>query len=207
MGRFSKPPDQRQGHRVARVLPISSGVIDRPAAPTDFLRATREAWDEFWSSEIARITKPTQLPMIRRLFARYDERDRAYRAIKKHGRLVAGSQGQPVQNPLLKYIDACDNEIRQLEDRLGLSPRSFAQLGGHYAAAQKSLDDLDDGPDGDEPDPRAQRTANETLLSRRQVRRPRCRGEVLRSPQAAGIARSQTKPAQASLRSALAEGE
>lgn len=92
------------------------------------------------------------MPVITRLFTRYDERERAYRAVRKQGRVTTGSQGQVVAHPLLKYIDACDAEIRQLEDRLGLSPRGMAQLGANFAAAQKTLDDLNKSLDDTDVD-------------------------------------------------------
>lgn len=113
----------------------------------------------YWTDEVAQAARPSHMPVITRLFQRYDERERAYRTVKKQGRVTTGSQGQVVAHPLLKYMDACDAEIRQLEDRLGLSPRGMAQLGANFAAAKKSLDDLNDqlnhtDADGHGDDPR-----------------------------------------------------
>lgn len=110
---------------------------------------------------MAQATREAHIPIVERLFQRYDERERAYRTVRKQGRVATGSQGQVVAHPLLKYIDSCDAEIRQLEDRLGLSPRGMAQLGNHFAQAQRSLDDLNstletDIPDDDDSDPRIQ---------------------------------------------------
>ena len=50
-----------------------------------------------------------------------------------------------------------DEEIRQLEDRLGLTPRARLQLGITFSEAAKSLDDLnrmftgDGGEDAEDP--------------------------------------------------------
>lgn len=97
--------------------------------------------------------------MIQRLFDLYDERERAMRAVRRMGRMIRGSQGQRVLNPLLRYITECDKEIRALEDRLGFSRRALVALGVGFLQAQRSyqqlresiVDDLDS-----DDDPRAQ---------------------------------------------------
>ena len=65
---------------------------------------------------------------IERLFDLYDERERAYQDFRRQ-RFVKGSQGQDVLNPLGRLIASFDGEIRQLEDRLGFSPKSRLNLG------------------------------------------------------------------------------
>jgi P27 family predicted phage terminase small subunit len=140
-GPAPKPSDRRQrrNHGAVVVLRAADAV---PEAPAGLLRSTVTRWATFWQSELARATRQPHLPMVERLFTLYDERERSFRVVKRDGRLVMGSQGQPVQNPLLRYIATCDAEIRQLEDRLGLSPKGMAALGTAFAGAQKSLDDL-----------------------------------------------------------------
>lgn len=158
-GPISKPDHLRQ-RRNKRSPLVLRGERKIPDAPEGLLKIWERRWYSYWHSELAQAARESHLPMIERLFFRYDERERAYRTVRKKGRLVFGSQGQLVQNPLLKYIDACDNEIRQLEDRLGLSPKSMAALGSAFAGAQKSLDELngsaedDDTSDDDNADPR-----------------------------------------------------
>lgn len=112
----------------------------------------RDRWAAYWRSELAQAAREVHVPIVERLFLRYDERERAYRTMRKQGRVTKGSTGQLVAHPLLKYIDACDAEIRQLEDRLGLSPRSMAALGSGFAKAQKSLDDLNSDMENDTQD-------------------------------------------------------
>lgn len=142
-GPVPKPGDRRQRRNRGAVVVLGDTLPgDVPAAPTGLLKSTVSKWETFWLSEIARATRAPHLPIVARLFTLYDERERAFRVVKRDGRLVAGSQGQPVLNPLLKYIATCDTEIRQLEDRLGLSPKGMAALGSAFAGVQKSLDDL-----------------------------------------------------------------
>lgn len=90
-----------------------------------------------------------------RLFQLYDERDRAYRAIRAGGRLGVGSQGQTALAPLVKYIAQLDSSIVVLEDRLGLSPRARLQLGLAVIDTQRGLDSLDIDLDETTEDPRA----------------------------------------------------
>jgi P27 family predicted phage terminase small subunit len=117
------------------------------------LKVSRDWWGDFWRSELAGATSAdTDIPAVRRLATLYDLRERAYRAVKKTP-LVEGSQGQKVLNPLARQMSTWDAEIRQLEDRFGLTPRSRLNLGLQLGAAKKQLDDLardftDDGDGG-----------------------------------------------------------
>ena len=73
---------------------------------------------------------------------------------------MLGSKGQLVVNPPhCGAMNALDAEIRQMEDRLGLSPKARLQLGISYGDAARSLGALNEALDGDEdgaeePDPR-----------------------------------------------------
>lgn len=156
-----KPEARRQRRNArSRFALVPGEAREIPSPPDDLLPSTVESWNAYWADDVARAARPSHLPVITRLFLRYDERERAYRVVKENGRVTTGSQGQVVAHPLLKYIDSCDAEIRQLEDRLGLSPRGMAQLGANFAAAKKSLDDLNDqlnqtdDADGHSDDPR-----------------------------------------------------
>jgi P27 family predicted phage terminase small subunit len=131
---------------------LRDGGVRMPKPPDGMLAKTRDRWKVYWLSEIARATREAHIPIVERLFMRYDERERAYRSVRKQGRVTKGSMGQLVPHPLLKYIDACDSEIRQLEDRLGLSPRGMAQLGSTFASAEKNLNDLNRSLEEDEDD-------------------------------------------------------
>lgn len=154
-----KPAERRQRrNKPGAALVVSSSTRSRvPAPPAGLLKSTVARWLTYWNSELARAARESHIPTVERLFQRYDERERAYRTIKLPvekggGRVTIGSTGQLVAHPLLKYIDSCDAEIRQLEDRLGLSPRAMAALGASFASAQKSLDDLNSSMEDDEAD-------------------------------------------------------
>ena len=114
----------------------------RPAPPRNLRPAVLKTWNEYWGSELAKLVDPaTDGPAIRRLFILYDERERAYNE-GKNKRMILGAANQKVLNPLLRYVAQCDMEIRQLEDRLGMSPRSRLQLGITFGDAMRSMDEL-----------------------------------------------------------------
>lgn len=132
-----------------------------PAPPTGLLAVHRGEWVRLWESPLASSFADSDLPALERLFQLRDEALRHQRAGKSRP-LVPGSQGQEVLNPVLRQRDALLAEIRQLEDRFGLSPRSRLQLGITLLEQHRSLADLnkrylEQGPD--RPDPRDPRPA------------------------------------------------
>jgi P27 family predicted phage terminase small subunit len=104
------------------------------------------------------VVPDTDLPALERLWTLYDERARALRGYRRE-RLVVGSTGQMVLNPLARAMQAFDAEIRAIEDRFGLTPMARLRLGVQLGEAARSLEEmnrsLDDDPDADagEPDP------------------------------------------------------
>ena len=156
-GPAPKPADKRQRRNKKNniVLMPDRGVVATPDPPKGLLKNTLAQWDKYWGSQLAQATEiETDLPAITRLFTLYDERERAYRAFRKQ-RFIKGSQGQIVLNPIGRHMNTLDAEIRQMEDRLGLTPRSRLQLGITFADAAKSLEDLNESLNIDEiEDPR-----------------------------------------------------
>lgn len=159
MPRHPKPAQLRANRERVDVglLSLSAPIAQGPPAPVGILKTTREAWLAFWRSPLARVVHPdTDGTALSRLFTLYDERDRAYRVLKRK-RLVAGSMGQPRANPLFGVVRELDGEIRQLEDRFGMSPRARLVL-GVTLGDEPTLDDLnaelDDDEGDDSPDPR-----------------------------------------------------
>lgn len=173
-GRPRKPNGRAQGHRKQRVItlapeenpaPVSAApepeksnlpakVVPIHPAPKDLLKETEEAWADFWLSPVSSLVDWSRdRHALQRLFWLYDERTRLARAGRK-ARLVAGSQGQLILNPLLRQLTATDSEIRQLEDRFGLNPKAAVALGLELGALQKTMEDLNkeaNGPSGRRP--------------------------------------------------------
>lgn len=161
------PTEKRTGRQrrpsTSKVIQLVPGASNTaaPAASKDWLAVTRDAWLAFWCSDVSKLVNVAHRPALQRLFDLYDERERAASAAKKK-RIVLGSQGQPVLNPLLKYVADCDKEIRGLEDRFGLTPMAMLRAGATFGEAAKSLEAMNGAFDDDAPqtspdeDPRRQ---------------------------------------------------
>ena len=139
----AKPLDQRE-HRI-RPTVVDIGAYkkrDIPKLKGRYLKITKEWWEDFWNSDLASAvdTKSDQ-SSVYRLATLIDERERVYKQAKKE-RLVVGSQGQVVLNPLYSAMLKLDAEIRQLEDRIGMNPKARVLLGISIGQAKKSLSDL-----------------------------------------------------------------
>jgi P27 family predicted phage terminase small subunit len=155
------PPRKRSERRQRRNTPdVSLTVVQRepvraPEAPKDWLKVTRERWEAFWGSEVARAVDPaTDSGALVRLFGFYDEIERATRAVREQ-RFVEGSRGQARLNPAAKYVVELETAVRALEDRFGMTPRARLQLGIDFATAQRSLAKLNKAFEvPDSPDPR-----------------------------------------------------
>lgn len=141
-GPLPKPAARRQRQNRPALITLPSRPTVAPDAPDGLLAASYAAWHALWASPVASTYLPSDLPALRRLFALTDERERAFRVARKAGRLSEGHKGQPVLNPALRYVGDLDAEIRQLEDRFGLTPRARMQLGVAFGEAHRSLDAL-----------------------------------------------------------------
>ena len=138
-----KPLDQRE-HRI-RPTVVDIGAYkkrDIPKLKGRYLKITKLWWEDFWNSDLASAvdTKSDQ-SAVYRLATLIDERERVNKQAKKE-RLVVGSQGQVVLNPLYSAMLKLDAEIRQLEDRIGMNPKARVSLGISIGQAKKSLSDL-----------------------------------------------------------------
>ena len=133
-------PKRGNAHRVTVSSPALPDILPKP--PAGLLKSTQAEWAGYWSSAVsAAVDLSSDRPAIDRLFSLYDERRRAFNAYKKN-RMVRGSQGQPVLNPMFRAMALMDTEIRALEDRVGLTPKARAMLGIALGDAKKSLSDL-----------------------------------------------------------------
>lgn len=160
-----KPPEKRQRRGTADLQVVNGEGGEVPALPAvrgpGLLKQTREWWDHVWSSPVAGSWEESDRHAVERLAKLHDDRERAFRQFRKQP-LVEGSQGQPVLNPIRVVVDRCDGEIRQLEDRLGLSPMARHKLGITFGEMHRSLEGytehltVDESDEiEDEDDPRA----------------------------------------------------
>lgn len=160
-GPAPKPAAKRQRRNQRDVGAISvvptAVASDHPEPQKGLLKAVEQTWFEFWTSETSGLVKPADLPALHRLWSLYDERQRCLNSARK-GRVVEGSTGQPVLNPLYKHMATLDSQIVALEDRFGLTPMARLKLGVTFGEAHRSLADLNASveadDDADDEDPR-----------------------------------------------------
>lgn len=131
-GPIAKPASERQ-NRVPKSLvivpPAPAIPVAHPAPPADLLPETVARWDEFWQSDVARaVDRTAHMGALRDWIEAVDERARVM-PILRENRLVEGSQGQPVLNPLASYLQQREAVIARAEAQFGMTPGAMARLG------------------------------------------------------------------------------
>jgi len=99
-----------------------------PKPPAGLLKPSRDRWDQFWDSPAAQAVNPeSDLPRLIRWIQATDEYDRAAKVVRT-SRLVRGSMGQPVLNPLVGYLIHLDGLISKAEGEFGMTPMARQRL-------------------------------------------------------------------------------
>lgn len=99
-----------------------------PKPPTGLLPASRTRWKQFWDSHAAQaVNLESDLPRLIRWIQATDEYDRVSKTVRD-ARLVKGSMGQPVLNPLVAYLIHLDQLISKAEGEFGMTPMSRQRL-------------------------------------------------------------------------------
>lgn len=155
-GPLPKPADRAQGHRkrgTVVALPAPTGLAyEPPRPPPNLLKATRDAWDAYWRSDVAGLTQEVDLPALRRLFRIYDQFDRAMAIVQK-AMAVKGSTGQIRVNPLADYAAKLDTQALRLENELGLTPLARQRLSSAVGEAVLTLAEINAmAQEGDDDD-------------------------------------------------------
>jgi P27 family predicted phage terminase small subunit len=144
--RFSSPffgevsflPAKRKQHTQDRssssprleVVPLPERT-EHPPAPTTFpklLAASVELWDAIWEEPQAKGFTVADRVVLERWILAYDAWRRAMNAVRRQP-VVDGSQGQPVQNPLMAWVASRESEMEKCEKQLGVGLRNRSDLG------------------------------------------------------------------------------
>lgn len=146
-----KPEGRRQAHNADRykVLALAERPISVPKPPDGLLKATKDMWIEFWSSDVARAVQPADVDGLVRLIQYRDEWQRLMDAYRKC-RFVEGSTGQVKVNPALTSALALEGAMGKLAADLGLSPMARMRLGIAVGQATKTIEELRNAADPDE---------------------------------------------------------
>jgi len=158
--RLQKPRSRIQNRQAGR----KAGLVlafKRPDEPPPEMPAplngkwrveTAALWQAFWTSPIAQVVdRESDMPRLLRWIVYWDEWFRAVRALRRR-RMVEGSMGQPVVNPLSAYIAAVEGRIERIEEKFGLTPLDRMRLGISFGEAHRSLADMNADLDDDAGD-------------------------------------------------------
>lgn len=138
-GPVRKPADQHAGHPngSSNNLPVPAlpGALvpanaTVPEAPHGLLKPSNEAWARLWESPVANaIDRDADMHRIQRWILLVDEFWRTSKQLKKEPRLIDGSKGQRVLNPLYTLLFTLEDKIAKTEAEFGLTPKARAALG------------------------------------------------------------------------------
>ena len=99
-----------------------------PKPPAGLLKPSRDRWRQFWASQAAdAVDLASDMPRLVRWIQVSDEYDRAAKVIRQ-SRLVRGSMGQPVLNPLVAYLIYLEGLISKAEGEFGMTPMARHRL-------------------------------------------------------------------------------
>lgn len=113
-----------------------------PPYPDLKLQKTKNIWDSFWRSTVARaIDWDSDQVALTRWAQLTDRWFRIMNQLEKEGPTIPGSKGTEVLNPLSQEQARIATQIKDLEAQLGLTPMARARLGltaaeGQLLAAQ-----------------------------------------------------------------------
>lgn len=122
-------------------------MADAPNPPTGLLKASRDRWKAFWASAAAdKVDLQSDMARLVRWIEQTDEYDRVSKVCRKT-RLVKGSTGQPVLNPLFAYLNQLEQQISRTEADFGMTPMSRRRLDMPKTADAPPAADTDQAKD------------------------------------------------------------
>ncbi len=156
-GSPKKPPAVRRGTNGTQDVQLREDAPETPACPRGLLKRTRERWESYWSSDVARAVDPiADLHCVERWIAALDEYERVLPQVRRK-RTLDTAQGV-VLNPLATYLARVQREIRSAEAELGLTPMARLKLGITFQEARRTLPvakrETEQEPPRDQDDPR-----------------------------------------------------
>jgi len=99
-----------------------------PELDGEYLDETRQVWASLWEEEQSSQIIGAQRVVALRWIKAYDQWHRSMKVVEAQP-LVDGSQGQPVQNPLMNWVISREVEMEKCEKQLGVGLRNKADLG------------------------------------------------------------------------------
>lgn len=139
-GQRQKVPDalaDRRPGRYAPLVPIASGwqhpIPKLPQTIKD--KGVRAVWRDLWTSQLAGVFKPTDVPTLLRWAWWLDQWFRAAREVRSESITIRGANG-PTLNPTIRYLKQCETALRELEKAFGMDALARLRLGITLADGQ-----------------------------------------------------------------------
>ena len=142
-GRPPKPEPIRQGHRRRNLTALAPREDRRPLrVPPGLSAVAGRVWRAYWRSPVSRAAEVgADYHVLVRWIRALDEYETTA-AVVRERRIVKGSMGQPVINPLVGYLRDLEETIRYAEQQLGLTPVARIRLGIALGEARLTADEL-----------------------------------------------------------------
>ena len=121
---------------------------DIPEHPDSLPESQYHNWDLYWSSSIALAADDVDIAVLTRLFCYRDELEKSIDIWQKmdieerYEEQIGRYSVKRVVHPLSKRIKELEKLVLTIEDKVGLSPRSRAQLGIEISNAELAWHDV-----------------------------------------------------------------
>lgn len=153
-----KSPELKTGHSKGRkerptlgLVPAKEPMALVPKPPAGLLAQSKRIWTAYWASQVSgAVDADADMHRIHRWIMSVDEYERVLAVFRKE-RVVQGSQGQPVINPLASYLQNLETNISRAESEMGLTPMARLKLGITFGQAQLTAAELNRMLDGQPP--------------------------------------------------------
>lgn len=144
-----KAPGTQQDRRPQRTRVTSMALLPAgeekipplPDVAGGLLKATGLAWEAFWRSTPAAATETVDMVLAERWILAYDEYRRSLNAFRRK-RLVTGSTGQPVLNPIGTWVASREAAMHKAEAQLGIGTKARIDLGVSAGQARLTAEQL-----------------------------------------------------------------
>ena len=133
----------------ALVIPRKDELTEVPPYPELLPDSQKQYWDLYWNSSIALAADEVDVAVLTRLFCYRDELEQSLdmwqqmNMDERYEEQIGRFSVKRVVHPLAKRIKDLEKLVLTLEDKVGLSPRSRAQLGIEISHAALAWHDVE----------------------------------------------------------------
>lgn len=146
-----KAPSQRKGHHpnkplVELVRPgartVQTWILPLPPDSVSDRAGGDDVWEFVWRAGGHAYVPEIDRHAIEMYVQMYLDLQDIRVELQKSGAMVAGSNGQPVRNPLFSEVRHMNKELRAMSDKLGLNPEARLRLGIGVRELRTGLDEF-----------------------------------------------------------------